>query len=269
MKKILVAMLLCATCVFLLSSCMPGFFDGILKNGVEVEHLKLTEKDGKTYIEANYFSPFVVDFENKTFAFAEDGEMDLSAFTEDPKAFQFWMHASGGYKSILPEGFEGIDFHMRACELENEESKVKAWGYVREGLLVGFVQVYDNRGTWNGTNSLEEIVHSMVFTYDGVNDVFTVEHTLNDVAIVAQHGDTVLYWKDKAYYSYHLSTGEETYLVEDKAYDKGMSQRSSSGVFSNEEMCIIHMVHDDGDDTHYMCVYEWATGEFSSLDFES
>ena len=91
-------------------------------------------------------------------------------------------------------------------------------------------------------------------------------YVLDDVVIVAVQDDLVIYWEDRDYYSYDLTTQVKTHLVEDKAYDSGITQWSSSGVYSNDDMCVIQMIDGGANkDTYYMFVYDWARGDFFEL----
>ena len=46
------------------------------------------------------------------------------------------------YSIVAPQGYEGIEAHITACELERSSSVVDTCGYVSDGKLFGFVNVY-------------------------------------------------------------------------------------------------------------------------------
>ena len=259
MKKRISALLLCTICILLLSSCSKM----IVCNNIDTSFLNSTEKEGKTYVQSQFDYVYSIDFESKKYALVDDSESRFSWFEEDPpNAFKIWFHQGGAYQYTIPEGYEGVTSHVEGCELENDSSVVDACGYVKDGLLVGFVQVYADMRTVYANYAIEEIDHSLIFTYNVENDEFTVVHRLDGVVVVAVYEDTIIYWKDKAYYKYDLQSQSEIYLVEDKAYDAGFSQLSSSGVYFNSDFCIIHMTKDN---VNYMYVYNWSNGDFFEL----
>ena len=54
--------------------------------------------------------------------------------------------------------------------------------------------------------------------------------------------------------------------MEDKAYDSGIIQQSSPSVFSNETMCVFHLVKRvHSKDNEYMYVFDFEGGEFFEL----
>ena len=105
------------------------------------------------------------------------------------------------------------------------------------------------------------------YSWTSVLAVYAVEK-FDGVVIVAFSDSTVIYWKDKAYYSYDLTTNEEKYLVEDKAYDSGLNQTSTPAVFSNEKICILHLIKGKArENIEYMYVFNFETGEFFELKY--
>lgn len=263
MKKQISVFLLFAICILLLSSCSKM----IVCNNIETSFLNVTEKDGKTYIQSQFDYVYSIDLESKKYALADGGDTRFSWFEEsDPNAFKLRFHHGGEYAYTVPDGFDGVISHVEGCELENDSSVVDACGYVKDGLLVGFVQVYADMRTVYANYAIEEIDHSLIFTYNADNDEFTVVHRLDGAVVVAAYEDTIIYWKDRAYYKYDLGTQMEIYLIEDKAYDAGLSQLSSTGVYSNSEFCVIHMRKGEAkENVDYMYVYNWSNGDFFEL----
>ena len=258
MKKLFAIFVLSLVLVLALSFCS----NIRVCNSIDMGYLYILEKDGETYIKSQYSNVYSIDLENKTFALVDDSETKTSWFEqEDPNAFEFSMFA-GEYGYTVPTGYECVLSYIEEYELDNDSSVVDACGYLKDALLFGFVRVYkDTRGVY-GNYSIEEIDHSLVFTYNPETDKFTVEYKLDNVVIVAVFEDTVIYWKDKAYYKYNLKTQQETYLIDDKAYDSGLNQLSTAGVYFNSEFCIIHMMSKD---TDYMYAYDRSNGNFFGL----
>ena len=263
MKKQISVFLLFAICVLLLSSCSKM----IVCNSIDTSFLNIAEKDGEMYIQSQFDDVYSIDFENKKYVLVDDSDTRFSWFEEDPpNAFKIRFHQGGAYQYTIPEGYEGVTSYVEGCELENDSSVVDACGYVKDGLLVGFVQVYADMRTVYANYAVEEIDHSLIFTYNVENDEFTVVHRLDGVVVVAVYEDTIIYWKDKAYYKYDLKSQSEMYLIEDKAYDAGFSRLSSSGVYFNSEFCIIHMTKGKTkENVNYMYVYNWSNGDFFEL----
>ena len=263
MKKQISVLLLFAICVLLLSSCSKM----IVCNSIDTSFLNIAEKDGEMYIQSQYGFIYSIDFENKTYALEDGSETSSSWFEEDnPDAFEIRLHPGGGYIYTTPEGYRDAISYVEGCKLESDRSVIAACGYAKDGILTGFIQVYKDTRTIYANYAIEEIDHSLIFTYDAENDKFTVTHKLDGVVIVAANEDIVICWKDRAYYKYDLKAQAETYLIEDQAYDAGLSQLSSSGVYFNSEFCIIHMTKGKTkDNVNYMYVYNWSNGDFFEL----
>lgn len=262
MKKLLNILVLCLGFVLVLSSCSNIW----ICNSIDAKYLCVLEKDDGIYTKLQYSNVYAIDFESKTFTLEDNDEIGVFGGDQnDSNAFDLSMFA-GEYEYTVPVGYEGVISHIEGCELDSDSSVVDACGYLKDGLLFGFVRVYkDTRGVY-GNYSIEEIDHSLVFTYNAEKDKFTVEHCIDDIVIVAVSDDTVIYWKDKAYYCYNFKAQEETYLINDEAYDSGLTQYSSSGGYFNSEFCIIHMTKSTSiKDTDYIYVYEWSSGNFFEL----
>lgn len=236
-------------------------------NSIDTSFLNIAEKDGKTYIQSQFNYIYSIDFENEKYVLVDASDTRFSWFEENsPNAFKIWFNQSGEYQYNIPEGYEGVISYIERCKLETDSSVVDACGYVKDGLLIGFVQVYADMRTVYGNYAVEEIDHSLIFTYNVENGEFTVTHRLDKAVAVAVYEDTILYWKDKAYYKYDLKTQIETHLIEDKAYNAGFNQLSSSGVHFNSEFCFIHMVKGEiNENVEYMYVYTWSNGDFIEL----
>ena len=257
MKKLL-CLLLAGVMALMLVSCE------VKCNFITTGYLQSAEVDGLLYFQSQYAEDYQIDLKNKTFSRVESDDSVLPSYEgDDLLAYKMF---AGEYGSTIPTGYEAIAEQIEACELDNGSSVVDAYGSVQEGILTGFVRVYKDMRTIYGNYAIEEIDHSILFSYNADSDAFSIIKRLEKVVVVAFSKDTVIYWKNKAYYAYDLKTDAERYLVEDKAYDSGMNQQSSPCVFSNETMCVFHLVKGElSKDKEYMYVFDFEGGEFFEL----
>ena len=260
MKK-LICILLLLVLVTSLASC------GVVANHMTTGYLCTTELDGSMYMLSRFSKVYKIDFENRIFSLAQDPDFDETLF-ENKNELKYDFFA-GEHSGKIPEGYEGIIGHLEKCKLESDTSVIDACGYANDGILTGFVQVYyDTYGVY-GNYAIEKIAHSIAFSYNVNTDEFSVVEKFDGIVIVAFSDSTVIYWKNKAYYSYDLTTNEEKYLVEDKAYDGGLNQTSAPAVFSNEEICVLHLVKGKAkENIEYMYVFNFETGEFFELEYK-
>ena len=264
MRRLFCLLITSVICIFSLSSCQ------IASNYISTEYFHTIESSGFSYFKSNYSDNtrsdiYKLDFQNKTFSYVPNGFFDSSLFTVE-NCLKYAMFAGEYIDSVIPRGYEAVGRHIEACALDNEDSVVDACGYVNGKDLLGFVRVYKDTSGPYGNYAIEEISHSLIFSYNAEKDAFTVLWRLDGVVIVAQHLDTVIYWRDEAYYSYDLKSQKETYLIEDPAYDDGLMQHSYSYVFFNEKMCIFHLIK--GGDTEYMNVYNFENNDFFELSYK-
>ena len=260
MKK-LICILLLLVLVTSLASC-----DGVA-NHMTTGYLCTTNLDGSTYMLSRFSKVYKIDFENKTFSLAQNPDFDETLF--DNKNELKYDFFAGEHSGKIPEGYENIIGYLEKCKLENDTSVIDACGYANDGILTGFVQVYRDTSGIYGNYAIEKISHSIAFSYNANIDEFSIIKSFDGVVIVAFSDSTVIYWKNKAYYSYDLTTNEEKYLVEDKAYDDGLNQTSAPAVFSNEEICVLHLVKGKTkEDIEYMYVFNFETGEFFELEYQ-
>lgn len=252
------SILICLSMILLLSSCE------IVSNYITTGGLYTAEIDGSMYIQSSFSQIYKVDMENKTFSLVENSELnDFGWKAENELKYQYF---AGEYQTTIPDGYDGVAKYIEGCELDNKNSVVDACGYVTDGILTGFIQVYKDTSGVHGNYAIEKIAHSIFFSYSAETDEFSSIKKFDDVVAVAFQGDVAIYWKDKAYYAYDLETDKETYLVEDKAYDSGISQLSTPAVFFNEEMCIFHLVKGKtNENIEYMYVYDFSIDEFFDL----
>lgn len=259
MKKI-ICILLLFVLVTSLASC------GVVTNHMTTGYLCIAELDGSSYMLSRFSKIYKIDFDNKTFSLVQNPAFDEDIF-DNENEFKYEFFA-GDYNANIPDGYDNIIDHLEKCKLENDASVIDACGYVNDGILTGFVQVYHDTSGIHGNYAIERISHSIAFSYNADTDAFSVIKKFYGVVIVAFADSTVIYWKDKAYYSYDLSTNEEKYLVEDKAYDSGLNQTSTPAVFSNEEICVLHLVKGKTrENIEYMCVFNFETNEFFELEY--
>ena len=260
MKK-LICILLLLVLVTSLASC------GVVANHMTTGCLCTTELDGSTYMLSRFSKVYKIDFENQTFSLAKNPDFDETLFdNKNELKYDFFAGEHGGK---IPEGYESIIGYLEKCKLENDTSVIDACGYANDGILTGFVQVYRDTSGIYGNYAIEKISHSILFSYNANIDEFSIIKSFDGVVIVAYSNSTVIYWKDKAYYSYDLTTSEEKYLVKDKAYDGGLYQTSTPAVFSNEEICVLHLVKGKiKENIEYMYVFNFETGEFFELEYK-
>ena len=259
MKKIIVILLLLLL-VTSLASC------DVVANHMTTGYLCTTELDGSMYMLSRFSKVYKIDFENRTFSLAQDHDFDETLF-ENKNELKYDFFA-GEHSGKIPEGYEGIIGHLEKCKLESDTSVIDACGYANDGILTGFVQVYYDTSGKYGNYAIEKIAHSIAFSYNADTNEFSIVKKFDGVVIVAFANSAVIYWKNKAYYSYDLTTNEEKYLVEDKAYDGGLNQTSIPAVFSNEEICVLHLVKGKAkENIEYMYVFNFETGEFFELEY--
>lgn len=229
--------------------------------------MRVIEKDGSSYIQSRFSRIYEIDLEGKTFSFVENsGADDFEWKTENALKYSFF---AGEYDIEAPDGYDGVVKYIKSCELECRGSVVDACGYLDNGILKGFVQVYKDTSGVHGNYSIEKISHSLIFAYDAEADDFSVLNQFDDVVVVAVHDDTIIYWKDRAYYSYDIKMQTETYLVEDKAYDAGLTQYSTPAVLANENMCVLHLVKGKTNGyVEYMYVFDFLSNKFFELKWQ-
>jgi hypothetical protein len=266
-RKWLVIFLLCAVviCTVLISAFF--LFNKVwVCNSIDSRYLNVAEQDGNTYMQLKHSEAYAVDMENKAFEMLTPMGTYDSLFGQDDQNVFEYEYFAGNYRGNTPEGYESVIGQIERNKPEKGGCVVYAGGYAKDGVLVGYVQVYNDTRGISGSYAVEEIDHSYAFTYNAERNEFTVDCKLDDVVIVALHEDAVVYWKDRAFYKYNMKSGEESLLVEDKGYDAGLTQYSSSGVISNSEFCIIHMTCSGSyTEQEYVYVYDWSEDNFFEL----
>lgn len=256
MKKTVCLFLALFILIISLTSC------SLMINFIDVEPLCLVDVDGETYFLSVYIDEkYKLDLANKTISSAQNEDLPTFEDAKANNAFEFEQF-HGEYNSIENEALEN---HLKALEITEDDSPVYAFGYWQGEMLVGFAQVYDGYARSCSGYDLANLDHSLLFTYDSITDTFIVKKEIAGVAIVAFSGDTVIYWKERAYYSYDWQTGQEVYLIEDKAFDSGPTNYASPYVYYNEEMCVFHLIKDEGKGKVFYYVFDFATNEFFEL----
>ena len=262
MKK-LISLFFVMFLLIILSSCSMTI------NFIDVEPLCLSELDGETYFLSIYTGEnYKLDFANKTISRIENDA--LPAFEEEVKtknAFEF-EHFHGEYELIENEALVN---HLKSFVSAEDKSDllVYAFGYWQEEILVGFVQVYNGYARSCSGYDLANLDHSLLFTYDSITDTFTVTKEISGVAVVASAQETVIYWKNRAYYAYDLKTDTEIYLIEDKAFDSGITNYATPYVYFNDDMCILHLIKDkQKEDKVFYYVFNFETNEFFELKWQ-
>ncbi|MCM1306855.1 MAG: hypothetical protein NC037_05955 [Bacteroides sp.] len=173
------------------------------------------------------------------------------------------------YSIVAPQGYESVAPHIEALELDRSSSVVDTRGYVSDGKLYGFVNVYkDTVGYFagGGNYGVEEISHGIIFEYDPETDCFSEKQRFNGCNIVAYNAGTVLYWKNKKYYSYDLLTQTEKFLIEDRAYDSGFQHQSYTYIYTNSKYTALLMTKAKlTKDVQYFYLYDYSIGVLSEL----
>lgn len=207
-----------------------------------------------------------IDLQEKTYALTDGGN----------GGEQSSVVVTGGtaprYIIDTAEGYEGIVSHLENCSLDSESSVIYCQGFLRGDSVYGICNVYkDTVGylSGGGNYAVEEISHSLLFRYEAATDEFTVTARVDGAMAVAFSGDTVLYWKDRNYYSHVFGTDEETLLFEDKAYDTGIQHQSRARIFYNEQYAVFELVKAKGDtEIRYCYLYDFAQSQVYALNCE-
>lgn len=177
------------------------------------------------------------------------------------------------YSIVAPQGYESIEPHITACELARSSSVVETCGYVSDGKLFGFVNVYyDTVGylSGGGNYGIEEISHGIIFEYTPETDEFTQIKRFDGCNIVAYNDNTVLYWKSRKYYSYDLTADRENFLIEDKAYDAGIQHQSYTVIYTNSKYTALLMTKAEfTKNVSYFYLFDYSAGELNELDIIS
>lgn len=172
-----------------------------------------------------------------------------------------------------PQGYEGVEPHIVECELERDSSVIYTCGYISDGKLLGFVNVYkDTVGylSGGGNYGVEEISHGIIFEYTPETDEFTQIKRFDGCNIVAFNDNQVLYWKSRKYYSYDLTTDTEKFLIDDNAYDSGILHQSSTVIYTNSKYTVLLMKKAKRTKTlPYFYLYDYSAGALIQLDIVS
>ena len=245
---------------------MPLTSCSVASNFITTGYLSVFELEDSLYIKSQYLYLYKIDIDDKTFEFVDDSSLEESLIDKS-LGFKYEFFA-GEYFSTLPEDCEGIETHINKYMTDNDFSSIDASGYVKDNVLLGFIQVYKGTAGQYNNFKVENISHSIIFSYDIEKDEFSILENFDDIVIVAFSNDTIIYWDDKAYYAYDLINDRTSFLVEDKAYDSGLSQLSLGSVFYNENICVIHLIKGEiniDDDVEYMYLFDFTTQEFVEL----
>ena len=262
-KRITACLLLCIIFAFAFSGCN---YERNNVNEIPVHSVYFVESNGISYLVTSQYGKWLdIDFENKTFSFASEDIVN-TAIEGDKNSFFF---TSDWDSHIDIDGYEALDNHIMSCAID-DYSIIDAHGKIRDNVMVGFIRVYKRGvGLYVGNTSVADVVYSYIYSYSPERGDFIIEHTLNDVAIIAFEGESVIYWRDRAFYLYNLNTKEEKYLVEHKSYDGGGTNYSTTEAIYDSERCYVLMKkgYSNRDDI-YLFVYEWNSGELCEYAFK-
>ena len=259
MKKLLGLILTMLLLIVNLSSCSRPI------NFIEVEPLCLSELGGKTYFLSDYTNVnYKLDLVNNTITRAENEDLPTFEEAKPENAFKYEQF-HGEYGS---DADEALAQHLMPFELTENDSLVYAFGYWQEEILVGAVQVYDGYARSCSGYDLANLDHSVLFTYNSITDTFTVTREFIGAAVVAFAQETVIYWKNRAYYAYDLMSETEVYLTDDKAFDSGITNYATPYVYFNGEMCIFYLIKDFSRENVFFYAYSFETNDFVELKWQ-
>lgn len=213
-------------------------------------------------IKMSYYEAFEVSTTDFTYAEADE--------TVTPSQSYLYGGTAPRYEIEAPEGYEGVIPRIESYELD-ENSVVDACGYVAEGKLYGYINVfYKTIGYFagGGNYGVEEICKSVIFEY-APNSSFKEIASLDGVLTVGLCGNDLLYWKDRKYYAYNLTTQTETFLVDDLAYDSGLQHQSRTKIYTTTSApyyTLLLMVKARGaSETEYCYLYDYSSRELAKL----
>ena len=260
MKKLICLFLTIFVLMISLTSC------SLIINFVDVEPLCLVELEEEIYFLSFYVDEnYKIDFANKTIFKTQNDALPIFENEKKTKnSFEFEQF-HGEYNSIENKTLEN---HLKSFENSEGDSLVYAFGYWQEKILVGFIQVYNGYARSCSGYDLANLDHSLFFTYDSITDTFTAKKKIESAAIVAFSQETIIYWKDQAYYSYDMQTDTEVYLIEDKAFDKGPTNYAMPCIYFNGDMCIFHLIKDKEDGKVFYSAFDFETDELFELNLQ-
>lgn len=193
----------------------------------------------------------------------EDYELSYDVLLDGGTAPRYAFNAPEGYDGVIPF-LENLTSEM------SDSAVIYACGIVSDNALTGYVNVYkDTVGylSGGGNYAVEEIDHALTFVYNPENINFEITNYIEGVLIVSFHKDSVLYWKDRNYYSYNTKTGTETLLVEDKAYDVGLRHQSCCYILTDDNYVLFVFNKSSFlKETIYVYLYDYDNQDFFQLE---
>lgn len=260
MKRIFVCLLMV---VLILSFASCG---DVVGNRIHSKYLQLAEIEGQTCFVNQFSTVYGIDLSKKTFARLSSPSADTGELRMPDKIFEY-RYFAGEYFETVPEECEIVPSHLQRLFPCEDGSVIYVWAEDYGGYLVGYVQVYGKVSDATGNYAVEEIDYSVLFRYGIETDEFIITDRLEDAVVVAVGEDDAVYWKECAYYRYDDRTEGSVLLLEDPAYDAGLSQLSWSEVLSNADYCILHFnVSRASEDRELMYVLEYETDAFYGVE---
>ncbi len=165
----------------------------------------------------------------------------------------------------IPNGFDKLETHLNSLDI----GVIDVQGFVNNNEIKGIVNVYDKTAGYlsgGGNYAVEEINYGALFHYNALEDKFVIVEKIPEAVIVSAYENTLLYWKKEAYYSYNIDTSNTTYLVKDKAYDKGLTHYSYTNIVTYGDMVFIIMTKGKmSTDITYIYYYNYRDNKIEEL----
>ena len=259
MKRIFVGLLVI---VLILSFASCGDVAG---NRIYSKYLQLAEIEEQTCFVNQFSTVYGIDLSRRTFERLSSPSADAQELQSSDRIFEYCYFA-GEYSESVPAECEWVRSHLQRLFPCDDGSVIYVWAENYGAYLVGYVQVYERVSGATGNYAVEEIDYSVLFRYGIETDEFIITDRLEDAVVVAVGEDDAVYWKECAYDRYDNRTEGSVFLLEDPAYDAGLSQLSWSEALSNAEYCILHFnVSRTSGDRELMYVLEYETDAFYEL----
>ena len=119
---------------------------------------------------------------------------------------------------------------------------------MQDGGTYGFVNAYAySTGALSsgGTSGVTGIIYGVFVKYDFERESFQELLRVDDGCILAFDEDTVMFYKDRAYYTQNLGENAQ-FICKDYAFDDGLTSYSHAAFFFNDKHFVIYLHVDRG-----------------------